>query len=145
MKINQLMGRIVLVDRMFKRTSNYDSPIGSMVTKSWTDVAAESRPGWVVGERWLQEGTVSYGYGDEGPFWDRNAGHSIHCLLVTYWPTMKPVRVPLDGYRMAPETCAPYLSESAWLTEYKERIRKEMQDWPRDARGRWVRKGGEQQ
>lgn len=135
--MNELMGKIVLVDQVFERVCNRDSDYYE--DRGWKVVDAAGRPGWVVGRRYLQKGTVTYDR-DYGPTWKRISGHSTHALLVVYWPTMRPVRVPFDGYRLAPDTARPYCSASLWTLKYREYMRKETQDWPRDKQGRWMKK-----
>jgi hypothetical protein len=89
-------------------------------------------------------------------------------VLVAFWPTKKPVYVPLDGYvklakgrryldrewirkgkhgaiLTAPE---PYTEEGGWSRKlgdkYKAELarimKEEMKGWPRDEKGRWVKK-----
>jgi len=140
MSIENLMGKIVLVDRVFKRTYlGEDSR--NRYKKAWKDCSAEGRPGWVVGERWIQNGANCYAYGDEPVDWERE-GPTVHCFLVVYWPTMRAVRVPLDGYRLAPSTVLPYPPvQPGWLEEQRKYLRDLMSNWPRDSKRRWVKKG----
>lgn len=143
--VSELMGKIILVDHVLHRQFMMDH--GNSTEKTWVRMAAEGRPGWVVGERWLQQGSSCWGYGGSSPTW-REEGKRIHCLLVCYWPPMKPVFVafnddadwPLDNYRIAPATTKPYRTELPWMSKHREMMRDEMKDWPRDARGRWVKK-----
>ena len=139
MSVTDLMGKVVLVDRIFKRTYPYDGGVRSEFKKVWKAFHADGRPGWVVGERWIQDGATQFGYGDDPPVWKRD-GHSLHCLLVAYWPTMKPVRVPFDGYRLAPPTVQPYRTEMPWTKDQKAEQREEMKDWPRNEKGQWTSK-----
>jgi len=137
-----LMGRVVLVHKIFKRDYVAQST-GYCHNVGWKSTQAEGRPGWVVGERWLQEGTLcSSQFNEEAiPTWERKDGVAIHCILVCYWPTTKPVRVPLDGYELALDTIKPYPPvDYPWAPADRERVSKEMKAWPRDAKGRWVRK-----
>lgn len=134
--IADLMGKVVLVHWELKRQQG--TPVVPNY-RFWEAKKAFSRPGWVVGERWLQSGTVVSDFG-VGSVWQRRPdSSSTHCLLVVYWPTMKPVRVPLDGFEIAPETVRPYPPDTGPYTEdYRKRLREEMQGWPRDEKGRWV-------
>lgn len=137
-KIADLMGKVVLVHQVFKRS--YEG-LGGPEYRTWKPVQAQSRPGWVVGERWLQDGHAFFDSAEVGVSWRRKLGHSVHCLLVTYWPTMKPVKVPLDGFKLAPETTKPYPPvDGSWTEENRKSLREEMKDWPRDERGRWLKK-----
>jgi len=130
-----LMGKIVLADRVFERF------IGPKKCH-WRSMLGDSRPGWVVGERWLRgEGCIHHDsvYGNT---WLALGKTTIHCLLVVYWPTMRAVRVPLDGYRLAPETMKPYPPvQFAWDERTRKIQRDIMANWPRDALGRWAKKG----
>jgi len=133
MKAKELMGRVVLVDRVFNRAyPGTDSE--NRYGKIWRACEAKGRPGWVVGERWLQNGATRYSHMGGPMNWERK-GASVHCLLVAYWPTMKPVRVPLDGYRTAPEGVKP--EAGVWTDEDRKFLRSEMRGWPRNKLGRW--------
>lgn len=138
--VSAMMGRIVLVDRVYIRMRNYTKDAGNSVYKQWGTYAGTGRPGWVTGERWLQQGLSYWGYlEDTPPEWSEK-GKRTHCLLVCYWPTMKSVFVPLDGYRLADEYTKPYSPESRWLTGHRKSMRWIMDKWPRDARGRWKKR-----
>lgn len=132
---SDFMGKVVLVDRIFERQGGgYEYR-----ERWWKDVPAEGRPGWIVGERWLQAGSV-YLDSECGPSWERKPGRATHCLLVAYWPTMRPVRVPLDSYRLAPETVKPYPSEFQWTESARKYVSVETKNQPRDEKGRWRKK-----
>lgn len=138
MSIEDLMGKVVLVDRVFKRIHPMNDD-RRLYKKAWQVQKSNGRPGWVVGERWIQNGATEWSYGgDDPPCWKEES--RIHVLLVAYWPTVKPVRVPFDGYRMAPPTVQPYPTEFKWTENLKDEQRQEMKDWPRDEKGRWVEK-----
>ena len=134
----ELMGKLVLVDWVYKREGEYKD---DHAKKCWRRTQAVGRPGWVVGQRHLQQGVTHYGYADEGPTW-KQTGPATPCLLVAYWPTMRPVMVPLDGWRPAPDTVRPYMSSSiVWPASCRKSLRDEMAHWPRDKAGRWGKKG----
>lgn len=129
-----LMGAIVIVREVYKRRNRFDGE------RSWEETEAEDRPGWVVGERWLQDGVVHYNGYDAPPEWKPN-GTTHHCLLVSYWPTLRPVRVPMWGYLLADETQYPYPPvQPVYNEEWRTFQRDMMRDWPRDEKGRWVKK-----
>lgn len=189
----KLMGRMVLVSKVLKRQKAYptrmqkvtvpgpfgapfeaDVPTSGGMRAWWTEETLEKpRTGWVVGFRTLQEGYVEpegggrsvYGEPDYEPAEWRTKG-TKKCLLVAFWPTEKPVHVPLDGYtrvsrggryivhldpgwimkgvRMekAPE---PYTTAGGWQKEtYRLHARAfmtdEMKNWPRDKKGHWKKK-----
>jgi len=133
-----LMGKIVLVEFEYVRKSLYDKRYQE---KHWRRVKKHDRPGWVVGARKLQQGRVHYGYGYDDPNTWEQTGPTTKCLLVAYWHTMNPVKVPLDGWRLAPETTFPYqYSESSWRSSHREYMRNESVHWPRNEAGQWVKK-----
>lgn len=132
-----LMGAVVLVHEVYKRKSTREN---FSVRRTWEKEKAEGRPGWVVGERWLHDGVVSsWGY-EDGVDWKAD-GKTHHCLLVCYWPTMKPVNVPMRGFTFASETEKPYPPvQPIHGQELRDYLREEMSAWPRDEKGRWVKK-----
>lgn len=151
--VSGLMGEIVLVDHAYAR-AYFDNN-----RKGWTRGRAEGRPGWVVGERWLQTGCVCEGdyeyeyeagvasYCTSYPNVFHEEEKRKHCLLVCYWPTMKPEFVPSDrdikypepSYRLAPKYIKPYFTGSPWTPTCRDMQREYMEDWPRDAKGRWTK------
>lgn len=141
--IASLMGAIVIVDFTYERIKYCKSGTSNCTVKSWDKRKAVSRPGWIIGERWLQTGSsywAAYSYEDETPPEWHEEGKRTHCLLVTYWPTMKPVKVPLDGYRLAPAYMRPYAPVNRWPLSCRKELAKEMAEWPRDSKGRWTKK-----
>jgi hypothetical protein len=151
MSVQELMGKVVLVDRVYKRTHpvcddrrlyKRTHPMCDdrrLYKKVWQVQEAAGRPGWIVGERWIQNGATEWSYGgDDPPVW--RVKNCVHVLLVTYWPTLKPVHVPFDGYRPAPLTVQPYPTKYRWSERDKDVMRNEMKDWPRDEKGKWVKK-----
>ena len=136
--VHSLMGKIVIVRKIFKRAFKCCKSGGGV--SSWESFKAEGRPGWVVGERWLPVGCIEHDC-DYGNTWVQLPDHKPrHCLLVTYWPTMNPVRVPDNGYELAHPTIYPYHYQPYWPQGAREFARDMMRDWPRDEKGRWVRK-----
>lgn len=124
-----IMGKIVLVKQVFRRQYEANK-------RWWAPEDIQPRAGWVVGVRSLQKGRrVDCGGGSA---WEPDAGPATRCLLVTYWPTMNPVKVPFDGCE---DTCEkPYSPSTNWSNEARIALRNEMADWPRNKKGRWVKK-----
>ena len=121
-----LMGKVVLVKREYVRRYRGD-------VRLWEPEDVTHRPGWVVGVRSLQEGRrVDYG---EGYAWEPNTGPAIKCLLVAYWPSLNPVKVPLDGWGVS--LAPPYPSAHIWTNRDRIEQRNAMEDCPRDEKGRW--------
>jgi hypothetical protein len=140
-RTKDLMGKVVVVEKVYRRIDLEPARNGHVSTTKmgWEVIDAVLRPGWVVGERWLQAGTAYHGDYDDPASWTRG-DVSYHCLLVAYWPSMKPVRVPVDGFKLA-DGVAPYRTPGWPYTErHRKEMRKEMADWPRDVKGRWVKK-----
>ncbi len=74
------------------------------VTRWRPEKLDKPRTGWIVGFRSMQEGyPVEYVHrGDEGEIvhverYLRQIGR-VQAVQVCYWPTMKPVLVPMDGF-----------------------------------------------
>ncbi len=107
--------------------------------------------GWVVGFRWLLRGRHipgtkphwgidSYDYGDPPEF--KETGPRTPCLLVAYWPTMTPVKVPLDGYTRVMgddpfSVPVPPARQARWSDRDRELYREFAAEQPRDAKGRF--------
>lgn len=135
-----LMGAVVIVHEVYKREKRFAGTPPRREVK-WEAVRVEGRPGWVVGERWLQDGIVRYynSYEDP-PEWKPN-GTTHHCLLICYWPTLRPVCVPMWGYLLAGETVQPYPPvHPIFDKDWRACQREIMEAWPRDEKGRWVKK-----
>lgn len=176
----KLMGRMVLVQKVLERQKDYGvtSDGGSLVASGmkawWEEKEIEPRTGWVVGFRNLQNGHVRTGarpgWGidgyDPGEPNEWKTKSVTRCVLVAFWPTQKPVHVPLDGYlalakgrryldrewirksqkgalRTAPD---PYPDSGGWAKhpewrkELSDIMKEDMKDWPRDERGRWLKR-----
>ena len=146
-----LLGKTVVVTAELTRTS------GDSVW-SWVTVEAKPRAGrlpvgWVVGFRWLLQGKripgTSAGWGIDS--WDpgepatfMETGKRTPCLLVSYWPTMLPVRVPLDGFRLADNVFEYPVAPSRttqWNALDRKLYRELAAEIPRDHKGRFVAKG----
>lgn len=135
-----LMGQVVTVTAELVRKS--DGPwleSGSM--RSWVPKSIEPRAGWVVGFRSLQNGKYSAGgasYYGEPPHLYRIT--SVPCVLVAYWPTYNPVKVPLDGFEMGgkPHYTKAYFWDTELGKELRQDLSKDSKRWPRDEKGRWT-------
>lgn len=121
MKSKDLMGQIVTVSAEFRRTYRKDYEINKV----------NPRAGWVVGKRTIYRGNVSY---DADGWRTFEQTGSYECILVAYWPTMNPVKVPLDSFVLGGE---PEHFNKGWREEWKEEQRQIMKDWPRRENGQW--------
>lgn len=90
--------------------------------------------GWVVGFKWLREGVVTRYFEDGSNF---RTTKSIPAVVISPWPTKKHVLVPLDSFELGGEPVPP---KRTWSERDKEIMRVEMKTWPRDAKGKWVKK-----
>lgn len=100
MKTKDLMSKVVTVQQEYVRNLN---PITQEI--EWIILEAiNPRAGWIVGQRSLQEGKRVFIDKEVGYVFEQSG--RIPCILVVYWPTMKPVRVPLDGYLVT--SISPY-------------------------------------
>lgn len=131
----EMMGKIVTVTHQLVRKSNGYS-------RWWeSESLEEPRPGWVTGFRTLQNGTVSvereYGYREyEQRYW--NCHNTTPAILVTFWPTLNPIHVPLDGVVIGGNP-QPYPTLPDFdVKPFGELMREEMEYWPRDNKGRWL-------
>jgi len=91
------MGKLVKVEQTLERKVTWVD--GASRAKWIPTKMSWPRVGWFSGVRWLQEGTVHHatgGYDDFDPGYivveDR-----VLVALVCFWPTAKPVAVPILG------------------------------------------------
>lgn len=116
--------------------------------RSYVEVEWEERPkpnqraGWVTGFRYLQNGKIHFQH-TEHPFFQ--VSDTVPVVLVAYWPTMNPVRVPIHAYKLGGEPASPtqlsqnYARARGWY-DHGEEMKRIMEDWPRDEKGRWLPK-----
>ncbi len=143
-----LMGKKVLVTQVLER--KYED-----TKRTWEPVnVIERRVGWIIGHSFVCNGTYIRGfhygnqymggeYGYEPP--SLKVKEKIPCLLVTFWPNQKPIKIPINGYLDLTETeLSLYpLYSNAGYGEGIERRRQIaqfsnfIQDVPRDAKGRF--------
>lgn len=132
MNLASLMGEVVTVYKELYKVRQFNGD--TQQTKHQArDV--EPRAGWVTGYRTLQEGITLDHYNRYTDSRTFKVTGTVQCLLVVYWPTMNPVRVPLDGYELGGEPESPSVE---WKEEYKEDQRKYVQNWPRNEKGQWI-------
>jgi len=127
------MGRCVTVLKVFKRETirnEHRIPI----RREWKAVSLNCpRGGWIVGFRSLQNGDYrGCSQLDEQPY--LSGIKTIPCALVVFWPTMKPVKVPMDAFTPGGMPKSPH---HRWPEKWKKDLSEESQLWPRDEKGRW--------
>jgi hypothetical protein len=140
------MGKKVVVNKMLKREKDHvkSTQYTHRTRARWLEHEICPRTGWIMGFRNVQDGFILAGH-DSAEF---KVTDTHRCALVVFWPMQRPVHVPMDGYRLAEEgDPAPYTTESGWRAEsetYKRQLadlmRDERKNWPRDERGKWVKK-----
>lgn len=91
--------------------------------------------GWVTGYRYVSFGKAEW-HGDDASFTSQG---SRLVVLVAQWPTMRPVRVPLDAIELLPEDHEiKNPTASHWSPQDREDQRNAMEGAKRDENGRWV-------
>jgi len=129
----KLMGQVVLVEAEYERS--FESAMGKKQRRSWEPrIQKKPRPGWVVGFRYLQAGYIARGDWESPNEWIGDT--AIPSLLVSYWPTLQPVRVPLDSFKIT-NAVEPYSGNLPWAKMDRISYSEAMEGWPRDAKGRW--------
>ena len=133
-----LMGRVVEVVSVLKRDNKGKQYF-------WSKVPTEPTAGWVVGARWLQTGVYVPAIG--GPFDEVCDPAYLHetakrtpALCVAFWPTKKPVFVPVDGFRFNSNAEPVSPAQKVVWSEQDRKIYSEMaKEAPRDRYGRFVK------
>jgi hypothetical protein len=101
------------------------------------------RVGWITGGTYIIEGIWSSGqYGDPNHFTPEK---TVYVWLVRFGFTNKEVKVlddDLDESLKDDTKNIPlrYLIPQPYATSYIETLKNEMLEWPRDAKGRWLKK-----
>lgn len=135
----QLMGKKVVVTVELERV--FDSTTKDNV---WDELSLDKpRVGWIVGFRWLLNGHTIRGTYDEdglGSSCFRETGR-VFAVMVAYWPTKRPTPVSkyyvdIDGHS---EPRSPNVNLSI-AEDWRRIMKDEMKDWPRNAKGQWVKK-----
>lgn len=137
----KLMGKIVTVNWTFERRQAWAA---DRAVKKWEhQFHSKPRAGWVVGFRTIYSGESIPLGPDAGMEWVTKESHL--CMLVAYWPSMKFVFVPLnyDGsWKLGGRPAIRSYERGGlyWDDKDKEILRQEMKTWPRDEKGRWIKK-----
>lgn len=146
MNRNEMMGRVVRVNM---ELDGQTRRIKSALIRTITRRGIAHRAGWVVGFSWVCEGLVQFdSYVDQRQLDETSR---IPCVLVTYWPNMRPVRVPLDGYTYPTDLKPESPSKRDWriaeerdpdqVRKCKQQMAEYATDMPRDSCGRFVKEG----
>lgn len=128
MKRVDMMGKVVLVRVELEPLLVY--PHDGRIIRNIVCRGA-NRAGWVTGFSWLCEGNKVMIDLASGLVLEETK--RIPCVLVAYWHSMRPVKVPLDGYEypteVEPESPSARTSR-LWL--------KANPAWTRKVRGQWI-------
>ena len=151
--IAKLMGLKVIVSQVYERCLSENIERPRQKRADWKLKPHDRRVGWIVGCIRLQNGEINRrtGYTDDDNYDEGylKIDSITPALKVVFWPTMKPVFIPIA----APEWAGGFkpLSPSAWSWKhtsveaklgFENTMLDEMRDWPRDTKGHWVRRVG---
>lgn len=137
----RLMGELVEVTKTLKRNADYK---GKKIT--WEiETLDTSRVGWVIGFTHKYEGKYYPGntcYNGEYEQGYIMPDKTIHCLLVVFWPTYKPVLVPLDGFNEDTQAePTPSVPSEEYTKDLRQYLRDTVYSFPRDKKGRFATYG----
>ena len=122
------MGDIVIVCSEYDR--HYQDKKIDYVVKT-----VNPRAGWIVGERNIYNGERWY---EEECGYIFESTKCYRCYLVAYWPTMKPVKVPMNALYLANGTMEPHSPMNS--EPYRRDLRNayKANPFPRDKKGRFI-------
>ena len=116
----------------------------------------DPRAGWVVGFRVVREGELKKGHaysGYDGDY-DYEPGHltvsnTVQVVLVSFWPSMKPVLIPLNGYVLGGTPISPQhlayqefaITSPKQEQDFRQMMREEAEKMERDEHGRFKKIG----
>lgn len=127
-----LMGQVVTVTKVLREREVKHGINLATWRRDYETLDINPRAGWVVGFRHLATGTTRY-YPDDCPVFKRDG--SVPAVLVAYWPTRRPVEVPLDGFVLGG---TPDLRDLKWTEQARAAAREEAKSFPR-RNGRFVK------
>jgi hypothetical protein len=125
-----LMGKEVIVTHILERKVEGDN-------RFWeSKEVEEKRVGWIIGHSWCCNGTYNAGYSSVTYWGDEDDSQpaylevteKIPCLLVTYWPNQKPIKIPINGFVIWNEDdighslLKPYSSSGYGSGKYREEM-----------------------
>lgn len=89
------MGKLVLVVKQFRRIQHMIG-LGRNFRVIWKEEDIKARPGWIIGWRNVFDGKLRW----NGNGYIFSQESAVPHVLISFYPTLKPVRVPIDGYRV---------------------------------------------
>jgi len=138
----QDMGKVVTVHTVIEKSRDYETNQVQWIEKK----LEKPKAGWIVGYRTVQNGEYQdaslydplFGKYEIPPHLQIKS--TTKCVLVAFWPTQKPVYVPLSGYEIGGEPKPPYYySEYPIDDRIREILRQDAKSMPRDAKGRFIK------
>lgn len=144
MNIVKWMGRKVEVSHVYRRHSRCEKlETGEeVIYRLWEEVPITPRVGWVMGNRVLHNGRYVAGvysnYDDCDPACLTNIT-PVKVILVVFWPTMRPVLVPLRVLDSERQDGIPHPPGYVCSKEGREWMRDVMKEVKRDSKGRWLK------
>lgn len=136
-----MIGDLVLVDEFFERVKSHrkGKAYYDRVEYPCRCCKPEPRAGWVCGFTSLRPGKLEFMGMDEG--WAYEPTGSIEAVRISFWPHLKPVLVPYDGFRAwregDPDPYPPNGSPKD-IERAKADYEKWKDDMPRDEQGRFT-------
>ena len=108
----------------------------------WIINKIEQRAGWIVGFGTIYNGNTILDLDSSYYF---NKTKTLKIIKISFTPNSKPVNVPYDG--IVAYGGIPDFREYEWhwhdneiINQYKKDLSDEMKDWPRNEKGRWIKK-----
>lgn len=151
--VERLMGKLVVVTKVLHRNEHEHN---GAARRLWEPVKLDPfRTGWVVGVRWVQNGTYvpasggggGFGIGYEDTYEPASLAVEsvVPVLLVAFWPTETAEKVPFNGYcpvhMMTPAPKPRPRAGCTWTDRDREIQRQITKEMKRDERGRFVKEG----
>lgn len=131
-----MIGDLVMVDEFYNRRKDLEK--AEYVRVPYPRYKPEPQAGWIVGFTSLRPGKLIWLESEGGHAYDPTG--SVAAVQVKFWPHLKPVPVPYDGFRAwregDPEPYPPNGSP-AEIEEQRKMYREEVDAYPRDKKGRF--------
>jgi len=136
MKIKEkikLMGQKVIVHNILERHKIFNGEV------TWKSVECKPIAGWIARFSRVAEGIHRQPSWDEPGYLTKVTYKPV--VLVSTWPTTKPIKVPFDGFSIADSDAFNLTSPYAWKSSWEEarKVQSEIaSNIPRDAHGRFI-------
>ncbi len=87
-----IMGKLVTVTQIYKRWQKANASENNFCV-TWVKETIERRVGWIVGWRNVYNGMLTW----NGNSYSFKQGEAVPHVLISFYPTLKPVRVPIEA------------------------------------------------